>query len=344
MEARLTQPLRLLGAPGSPYTRKMIALLRYRRIPHAILWGSHRQPPEGLPPPKVKLLPTVYFPLADGTLEPAVDSTPIIRRLEAEHGGREAIPADPVLSFLNHLIEDYADEWLTKAMFHYRWAFAEDAANAAPLLVFWTAPTMHAETAAQTADTFADRQISRLHMVGSNDTTGETIERSYRRFLAVLDALISGRGYVLGARPSSADFAIHGQLAQLAVIEPTSAAIAAQIAPRVRAWIDRVEDLSGVEPDTADWFSRDEITALRPLLSEIGRVYAPFLIANAKAMMTGAELVQTEIDGRAWMQPVFPYQAKCLQWVREAFAALGEDDQATVRTLLDRTGCEELLQ
>ena len=61
-------------------------------------------------------------------------------------------------------------------------------------------------------------------------------------------------------------------------------------------------------------------------------------------MMTGAELVQTEIDGRAWMQPVFPYQAKCLQWVREAFPALGEDDQATVRTLLDRTGCEELLR
>ncbi|MBB4631417.1 glutathione S-transferase family protein [Sphingosinicella soli] len=339
----MTEPLRLLGAPGSPYTRKLIALLRYRRIPYAILWGSHVQPPADLPAPKVKLLPTAYFPLPDGTLDPVVDSSPIIRRLEAEHSGREAVPANAVLAFLNHLIEDYADEWLTKAMFHYRWAFAEDAANAAPLLVFWMAPTMPTEAAAQAADMFADRQIRRLYVVGSNEATGETIEHSYRRFLGILDALIAGRGYVLGARPSSADFAIHGQLAQLAVIEPTSTAIAAQTAPRVRAWLDRVEDLSGVEPGPSDWFSRAEMSALRPLLSEIGRVYAPFLMANEKAVMAGAETVQTEIDGRPWAQPVFPYQAKCLQWIREAFAALVPDDQTFVRSLLDGTGCERLL-
>jgi hypothetical protein len=190
---------------------------------------------------------------------------------------------------------------------------------------------------------FADRQISRLYVVGSNETTGETIEHSYRRFLAVLDALIAARGYVLGARPSAADFAIHGQLAQLAIIEPTSAAIACNTAPRVRAWLDRMEDLSGVEPDASHWFTRDEMTALRPMLSEIGRVYAPFLIANAKAVMDGADTVQTEIDGRPWTQPVFPYQAKCLHWIREAFGALSADDQLFVRTLLDHTGCETLL-
>ena len=43
--------------------------------------------------------------------------------------------------------------------------------------------------------------------------------------LDVLDGLIERQGYVLGARPSAADFAIQGQLSQLAIIEPTSAAI-----------------------------------------------------------------------------------------------------------------------
>ena len=30
----------LMGAPGSPYTRKMLALMRYRRIPYQISWQS----------------------------------------------------------------------------------------------------------------------------------------------------------------------------------------------------------------------------------------------------------------------------------------------------------------
>ncbi|HBP14871.1 MAG TPA: glutathione S-transferase, partial [Gammaproteobacteria bacterium] len=56
-----------------------------------------------------------------GELEAVVDSTPIIRRLESEIPGRSVIPEDPVIRFLDYLLEDYGDEWLTKAMFHYRW-------------------------------------------------------------------------------------------------------------------------------------------------------------------------------------------------------------------------------
>jgi hypothetical protein len=68
--------LKLMGAPGSPYTRKMLALLRYRRIPYAVLWGGHQNPPQGLPQPKVKLLPTFYFPDGNGDVEAVVDSHP----------------------------------------------------------------------------------------------------------------------------------------------------------------------------------------------------------------------------------------------------------------------------
>lgn len=333
----------LMGAPGSPYTRKMLALLRYRHIPYKMLWGGHQSPIEGYPVPKVKLLPTFYFEGADGSLEAHVDSTPITRKLECDWDGRSVLPEDPELAFYNELIEDFADEWLTKAMFHYRWFHEADRLNAGPLLVYWSMNRADPKAAKTMSDNFTDRQYKRLYVVGSNAVTAQTIEDSYQRTVDVLDKLLPVRGYVLGARPSSADFAIYAQLTQLGVVEPTSAAVLARRSPRVRAWLDLMEDLSGLDPKAGDWFAPDEArVALAPLLSEIGRVYAPFLLANHAAVQAGEAQFETEIDGRAWTQPAFPYQAKCLGWLREAYATLPANARPPVEAALSGTGCEAL--
>ncbi len=42
----------------------------------------------------------------NGQIEAVVDSTPLIRRLEQEFSGKEALPSHPVLGFLNYLIEE----------------------------------------------------------------------------------------------------------------------------------------------------------------------------------------------------------------------------------------------
>src|SRR5262245_41073341 len=122
-----TAPLTIMGVPGSPYSRKLRAVLRYRRIPFVwVMYGSPES--RSLPPAKVALLPQLVLPGADGAPESTFDSTPLIRRLERMSEGRAAVPPDPALAFVDALLEDYADEWLTKAMFHYRWAFEADAA------------------------------------------------------------------------------------------------------------------------------------------------------------------------------------------------------------------------
>ena len=36
-------PIPVIGVPASPYTRKMVALLRYRGIPYEIIWGDPSQ-------------------------------------------------------------------------------------------------------------------------------------------------------------------------------------------------------------------------------------------------------------------------------------------------------------
>lgn len=342
MTAAERLPIALLGAAGSPYTRKMLAVLRYRRIPYVLHWGSHRDPPAGLPEPKVKLLPTVYFSSGDGT-EAMVDSTPIIRRLEREHAGRSIIPDDPVVAFLNDLLEDYADEWLTKPMFHYRWSRHEDIEHAGQMLVYWQDPSIAEAEAAGAIAAIAKRQIDRLYVVGSNAVTAATIEQSYIRLVGLLDDLLKASPFLFGARPASADFALYGQLTQLAAVDPTPMAETLARSRRLRAWVDRVEDLSGMTPRDADWLDRARALELsRPLLTEIGRVYAPFLIANARAVTSGEAEVHAEIDGRPWTQPAFPYQAKCLGWLRDAWGSLPQDTRTVLDAAMKGTGCEAM--
>ncbi|HXA39626.1 MAG TPA: glutathione S-transferase N-terminal domain-containing protein [Phenylobacterium sp.] len=334
-------PIALKGVPGSPYTRKMLALLRYRRLPYRLILASHEAP--GLPMPKVSLLPTFFFPGPDGELQAVTDSSPILRRLDAEHPARRVRPEDPALAFLDSLLEDYADEWLTKAMFHYRWRYEPDIKRASDVLPAWRGRASDAALA-EAGKAIAARQIPRLRYVGSNEVTGPVIEASYMRFLDAFEAHLRDHAFLLGARPGGGDFGAFGQLTQLAMFDPTPMAITAARAQRVFAWVGAVEDLSGLEPAPSDWFSPSALPAsLKAILAEVGRVYAPLLIANAKAVQAGAERVETEIGGQPWIQQPFPYQAKCLAWLREEYAALNSGQRASVAATLADAGCEALI-
>lgn len=331
------------GAPGSPYTRKMLALLRYRRIPYRFLIGGQAEA-LGLPKPKVELLPTFYLPDGQGGIEAVVDSTPLIRRFEQDYAGRSVVPPDPALAFIDALLEDYADEWLTKAMFHYRWSYAADIAKAGAILPLWRNTAMPPETHQRMSQFFSERQISRLDVVGSNAVTGAVIEASYLRFLDLFEALLQRQGFVMGGRPGSSDLGVYAQLTQLAKFDPTPMALTLERAPRVSAWVDLVDDLSGHPAPEDGWLScADARDRLGPLLGEVGRVYAPALLANAKALAAGDESWSTTIDGQPWEQPSFPYQGKCLHGLRQAHAQLPESARQDVAKILAGSGCEALL-
>jgi glutathione S-transferase len=336
-------PLKILGAPGSPYSRKLRSVLRYRRIPH--LWIQRGSKDEGrVPEIPVRLIPVLVFPGPEGRYEEAaVDSTPLIRRLEREYEGRTVIPPDPVLAFLDALLEDYADEWLTKCMFHYRWAFAADVDLAARVLPRWGAIDKTEAEIAPRSKAFSERQVGRLGVVGSSPTTAPVIEASYRRLLQLLDARLTESPYVFGQRPAASDFGLFGQLTQLVQFDPTPMALARAEAPRIVAWIETVEDLSGLTVSDADWSARSPFPdTLRALFTEIGRVYAPALLANARALETRAARVECEIDGKPWVQQPFPYQAKCLAALRAERAKLAGIERSAVDAALAGTGCEVL--
>lgn len=337
-------PLTLIGNEGSPYSRKMRAVLRYRNIPHRWVVG---QGPEYLAPPKVavEMIPVlVWHDDAGAMVESMVDSTPQIERLEREYVERSLRHPDPALAFLAALIEDYADEWCSKLMFHYRWADADGVAWAGQHLIRQINPSMAAAAVEKTGHWFASRQIGRLDLVGAGAATAPLMRASYARLLILLDALVATRPFLFGARPSAADFALCGQLTQLCLYDPGAVRIAQTTGPRVVAWTQRLEDLSGWRVEPSQWLDRTAaLPALAPLLIEMGATYVPYLLANAAARAAGHSVVDCDIQRVRWQQKPVSYQLKCLNWLRAHFAGLTAADQHWLRSVLAPSACSALL-
>jgi len=343
----MNKKIKVFGAPASPYTQKMVSILRYRHIAYEVFMGDvpgRLSRLEGIEPPKPILLPTLLLEDESGKLKATTDTTPIIRRFENEYSDRKLLPEDPALSFINYLLEDFGDEWVTKYMFHYRWYFDEDADNASTVLPLSDlAVNMPDEILKDAKKYIHDRQTGRLWVVGSNDTTADLIDASYKRFLKLMDDHLSISKFLFGEKPSSADFAIYGQLTQLIGFDPTSRKIAYDTALRLVSWQDVMADLSGHDVENSNWTPLEESpTSLKEIMKEFGRMYVPALIANASAIMKGDETWETEIDGSLWTQKTFPYQAKCLNWLKDEYKNLASKNKKFIDNFLCETGCELL--
>jgi glutathione S-transferase len=337
-------PLVFKGSPGSPYTRKMMALMRYRHIPYRYLVGEAADR-AGMPKPPVELLPTFYLPDVHGQLQAVTDSTPLLRRLERELSGRAARPANAVLAFIDSLLEDFADEWLTKAMFHYRWHYAPDIDRASKTIpLHWAGLQMDEPAYAASKAFFSKRQIDRLPVIGSNPTTAPLIEAGYVRLLKLLDAHFARHAFLMGARPGASDFALYGQLSQLALFDPTSMNLAVQHAPRTFAWTGWMEDLSGWEVQDDSWIAAAHLPAsLLALLAELAQGYVPVMLANACALLRGEKQFSVQLPQGLWEQGTVTYQGKCLRWLREEFAALDTAQQAHADAILQSARISELI-
>jgi len=340
-----TAPIVLAGQYGSPYTLKMRGVLRYRHIPFR--WMLRDSKWDDLPEPPVRLIPVIAYPNPDGDgyREVTVDSSPQIMRLEQEFSGRSVVPTDPALALVDALIEDFADEWLTKAMYHYRWAYQPDIEKAGRLLPLSSNLQLDSDGAQRSFQFITERQISRRALVGSTDWNAPLIEASYRRVLSAMQARFASGDFMLGDRPGRGDFGLYGQLVQLVRWDPTSAAVAVEIAPKVVNWVERMDDLAWLPVTDDGWASLDSLDpGTHDLLAEIGRTYAPFMVANARALAAGLEEVACELDGREYRQAPFGYQAKCLGWLRAEYDSLADSDRTRVDEVLAGTGCEQLFE
>ena len=323
----------LHGFDPSPYSVKLRAILRYRRIP--FVWAASGNPRDvavaaGLPP----VIPVLRFP--DGRL--MNDTTPVAHALEREHpGARSIVPDDPVLAYLSDLLEDFGDEWITKMMFHYRWFYAADRAFAQTWIITSRDPVMPAAARRAAMQAFNDRQVGRMALVGCTEQNRPVIEESYRFVLDTLDRHFRELPYLFGSRPSLADFGLYGQL-QILSVDPTPMAEMRARAEDVYCWLLRLDDASGID---GAWLEPGQAlpATLMELLKHCGETYLPFLAANTQALQDGAGELAVDILGRRYAQPPFRYQGKCHDALRKKLAALPPTVRVRLDPLLEQTNC-----
>jgi glutathione S-transferase len=327
-------PYRIFGIELSPYSVKVRSYFRYKGIPHRWVVRSGDQMEEFRRYAKLPLVPLVVA--ADGAS--LQDSTPILERMEAIYAEPGIHPPDPVAAFVSALVEEYADEWGNKPMFHYRWTYPADQQSAAERIARANLPDAPAAQLGALAGAVRERMVPRLSFVGSNEATRDTIETSFRRQVAILEAHLAKRPYLFGARPAFGDFGAYAQLYQCAS-DPTPGAWLRSEAPRVLAWIERMlapkaegpfEPWSALEP------------TLAPLLrDEIAGCFLPWSDANAKALAAGAPEFDVTLEGRPFRQQVQKYHARSLAALRERYATAS--DRGALDELLERTGCRRWL-
>jgi hypothetical protein len=183
------------------------------------------------------------------------------------------------------------------------------------------------------------RMVPRLKLVGSSEQTKDQIEASFLRQLSVLNAHLSGRKYLLGARPAFGDFGLYAQLYECST-DPTPGAIMRARAPHVLAWTERM-----LEPRNEGGFEPWEALAatLLPLLrDEVGAVFFPWSAANARALADGEKGFSLQLGGKPFSQETQKYHAKSLRALQQRYAEVG--DKTRLDSILRESGCLQWLQ
>jgi glutathione S-transferase len=321
---------RIFGAEMSPYSVKVRSYARYKGLPHHWLNRGGANAAEYAKYAKIQIVPLVVTPEGEGIQ----DSTPIIERLEAEHPSPSIHPSAPALKFLSEMLEEVADEWGNKWMFHYRWRREVDQIASAGRLALAMNPSMDEATQKGFAEQIRNRMTGRVWFVGSSDHTAPFIEKTFHEALAQLDQHLASRPYLFGARPSLADFGLWGQIYNMWT-DPTPCAIIEARAQNVLAWIQRMLWPSA-QGDFESWATL--APTMEPILKTwVGEWFLPWSRANAAAIARSPDDEFTvKLQGFDWRQKPQKYHAKSLEALAKKHAAIA--NRAELDAILAKAG------
>ena len=306
---------------NSPYSDKIRMYLRLKRLPFVEVRENMRNRESVLRARTGKTMVPVVITPEDGAMN---DSTLITRALEKRHAKPSLRPTEPGRRGLDAVLEEYADEWVVRAMLASRWyheadadqnriLIAADMTCGAPDLDFNAAKTMMPQGI-----------VATLPPMGATGDSLAFLMDDLRGLCRDLDAVFARHRFLGGAEPTVADLAFYGQLNQVRR-DPTGGRVAGDPElPNLARWFGDVEKRADDQPAAHTADGPPDADALAPLARRMAGTYFRFAVANARAVEEAPKgsLEVSLADGVTFRAARAGYNRKCLQ------ALLGELEAA----------------
>lgn len=332
---------KLYGFLMSPYSMKMRAYLRYRRIPFQWVTGK---PANDIAQTKVDTYMVPVLESPDGVF--ANDSTLLIDDLEKTFSERGTEPENEADAFLAFLIEDFSDEWLISPFFMHRWNLDRDQSHNSRWILyeFFRGHLIPGQFDAS-AEGWAERQLGLLPAVSGYPEAYDLVDQSLHDFLAIMEGAVTSGLFLFGDRPSRAEFAIYGRLSQL-LQDLTATEFMREKYMFTSRWVGVMEDLSGTQGDWQELSSDAEGLMSSPvaqILKLSGKYHLPMLRTNLDALNRGDDEYAFDIDGRSYARKVHERFAPCLPALQRRYAELSGEAKEVLRGVLEESKCLEYL-
>lgn len=358
----------LYGTPGSLYTGKARSYLIKQGIGFANVAAGDARFLGGVVPRVGRWIIPV-LEAADGTL--VQDGADIIAHFEALGVRYPAYPTTPRHALTAQIFELFGGEGLLRPAMHYRWNFDEVNRDFLALdFPLALAPTGASAEAQAEVFAGASRRMRRaMASFGVSEATIPAVEASYAEFLRLFDAHLEHAPYVLGGRPTIADWGLIAPLYAHLGRDPYPARIMQQTAYRVWRWVERMNapdhdagEYGAIgEALFADDGVPDTLKALLRFVADdyLGEVEAfvgftndwlaarPDLAAGTNGLERPGDRIIGQVDfnwrGHEIRAAVMPYRLYLLQRIQAIADAAAGEARAAIDTLLAETGLAPLI-
>lgn len=228
----------LWGTPHSLYTGKIRSYLIKKGLPFRERMPSDARYLETvLPAIRQKVVPVVQTP--DGRF--LQDTTSMIDDIEAHAPGPAMIPESLILRFVAEVLDAYGAEFLLPTAMHYRWSYRREQESFLEAEFGRSSYQGPDRTEQRNAGKRAMAYFSGfLPRLGVSSASIPAIETSYLELLEVLDRHLQAYPYLLGGRPSIADFGFMAPLYAHLGRDPYPANLMKLRAPNVFRWTERM--------------------------------------------------------------------------------------------------------